>query len=151
MPLHDRLLASLDPLRVELRLARQHLHRLAGPGHQRALDAAFTDTEERRETTALALARGYGSWKAFHDAGARHFVFCPATAGAAAGITTVSSQELAEQFNLNSAQIRKDLGYFGEFGVRGVGYFIDDLRKHLTKILGLDKRQIASGRRFDRG
>jgi redox-sensing transcriptional repressor len=57
----------------------------------------------------------------------------------AAGIKTVSSQELAEQFNLNSAQIRKDLGYFGEFGVRGVGYFIDDLRQHLTKILGLDK------------
>ena len=56
-----------------------------------------------------------------------------------AGIQTVSSQELAEQFNLNSAQIRKDLGYFGEFGVRGVGYFIDDLRKHLTKILGLDR------------
>jgi redox-sensing transcriptional repressor len=58
---------------------------------------------------------------------------------AAAGIETVSSQELAEQFNLNSAQIRKDLGYFGEFGVRGVGYFTDDLREHLTKILGLDK------------
>lgn len=58
---------------------------------------------------------------------------------AAAGIKTISSQELAEQFNLNSAQIRKDLGYFGEFGVRGVGYFIDDLREHLTKILGLDR------------
>jgi len=58
---------------------------------------------------------------------------------ATAGIKTVSSQELAEQFNLNSAQIRKDLGYFGEFGVRGIGYFIDDLRAHLTKILGLDK------------
>src|SRR5690349_21809524 len=58
---------------------------------------------------------------------------------AAAGINRVSSQELAEQFNLNSAQIRKDLGYFGEFGVRGTGYFIDDLRAHLTKILGLDK------------
>src|SRR3954466_8744456 len=55
------------------------------------------------------------------------------------GIKTVSSQELAEQFNLNSAQIRKDLGYFGEFGVRGTGYYIDDLRAHLTKILGLDK------------
>jgi redox-sensing transcriptional repressor len=57
----------------------------------------------------------------------------------AAGIKTVSSQELAEQFNLNSAQIRKDLGYFGEFGVRGIGYFTDDLREHLTKILGLDR------------
>ena len=58
---------------------------------------------------------------------------------ASAGIKTVSSQELAEQFNLNSAQIRKDLGYFGEFGVRGIGYFVDDLREHLTKILGLDR------------
>ncbi|HEY5839671.1 MAG TPA: redox-sensing transcriptional repressor Rex [Pyrinomonadaceae bacterium] len=58
---------------------------------------------------------------------------------AAAGIKTVSSQDLAEQFNLNSAQIRKDLGYFGEFGVRGTGYFIADLRLHLTKILGLDQ------------
>src|SRR5437660_10091833 len=58
---------------------------------------------------------------------------------AAEGIKRVSSQELAEQFNLNSAQIRKDLGYFGEFGVRGTGYFIEDLRNHLTKILGLDQ------------
>lgn len=58
---------------------------------------------------------------------------------AAAGIKRVSSQELAQQFNLNSAQIRKDLGYFGEFGVRGTGYFIEDLRTHLIKILGLDK------------
>src|SRR6266849_8652425 len=69
---------------------------------------------------------------------------------ASAGIKTVSSQELAGQFNLNSAQIRKDLGYFGEFGVRGTGYFIDDLRAHLTKILGLDKPHhvgiIGSGR-----
>jgi redox-sensing transcriptional repressor len=58
---------------------------------------------------------------------------------AVAGIKTISSQALAEQFNLNSAQIRKDLGYFGEFGVRGVGYYVDDLREHITKILGLDK------------
>jgi redox-sensing transcriptional repressor len=57
----------------------------------------------------------------------------------AAGIKTISSQALAEQFNLNSAQIRKDLGYFGEFGVRGVGYYVDDLREHITKILGLDR------------
>src|SRR6187401_1066209 len=57
---------------------------------------------------------------------------------ATAGIKTISSQALAEQFNLNSAQIRKDLGYFGEFGVRGVGYYVDDLREYITKILGLD-------------
>jgi len=58
---------------------------------------------------------------------------------AGAGIKTISSKALAEQFNLNSAQIRKDLGYFGEFGVRGVGYFVEDLRRHLTNILGLDR------------
>jgi redox-sensing transcriptional repressor len=57
----------------------------------------------------------------------------------AAGIKSISSQALAEQFNLNSAQIRKDLGYFGEFGVRGVGYSVEDLRLHITKILGLDR------------
>src|SRR5213075_228296 len=57
----------------------------------------------------------------------------------AAGIKTISSQALAEQFHLNSAQIRKDLGYFGEFGVRGVGYYVADLRTHITKILGLDR------------
>ncbi|HEV2883673.1 MAG TPA: redox-sensing transcriptional repressor Rex [Pyrinomonadaceae bacterium] len=58
---------------------------------------------------------------------------------AEAGIKTISSQAMAEQFNLNSAQIRKDLGYFGEFGVRGVGYYVEALRDHITKILGLDK------------
>src|SRR5689334_13133054 len=55
-----------------------------------------------------------------------------------AGIKTISSQAMAEQFNLNSAQIRKDLGYFGEFGVRGVGYYVDVLREHIINILGLD-------------
>lgn len=59
---------------------------------------------------------------------------------AAAGERTVSSDGLAKRFHLNSAQIRKDLAYFGEFGVRGVGYYVDDLRSQLTKILGLDKR-----------
>lgn len=58
----------------------------------------------------------------------------------AAGVETVSSQGLAEQFRLNAAQIRKDLAYFGEFGVRGVGYFVKDLRRHLRQILGLDRK-----------
>src|SRR4026208_1173944 len=57
-----------------------------------------------------------------------------------AGTQTISSQALAEQFHLNAAQIRKDLAYFGEFGVRGVGYYVKDLRRHLRQILGLDRR-----------
>jgi len=55
------------------------------------------------------------------------------------GTRTVSSQGLADRFNLNSAQIRKDLAYFGEFGVRGLGYNIEELRNYLIKILGLDR------------
>lgn len=57
----------------------------------------------------------------------------------AAGIRTISSQALAEQFHLNAAQIRKDLAYFGEFGVRGIGYYVKELRRHLRQILGLDR------------
>ncbi|MBM3751939.1 MAG: redox-sensing transcriptional repressor Rex [Acidimicrobiia bacterium] len=57
----------------------------------------------------------------------------------AAGVKTVSSRTLAEQFHLNAAQIRKDLAYFGEFGVRGVGYYVRELKRHLRLILGLDR------------
>ncbi len=57
-----------------------------------------------------------------------------------AGVKTISSQLLAEQFHLNAAQIRKDLAYFGEFGVRGVGYYVRDLKRHLRQILGLDRK-----------
>ena len=57
----------------------------------------------------------------------------------AIGVRTVSSQALAEQFHLNAAQIRKDLAYFGEFGVRGVGYYVKELRRHLRQILGIDR------------
>lgn len=60
------------------------------------------------------------------------------------GAKTVSSDKLAERFHLNSAQIRKDLAYFGEFGVRGVGYYVEDLRKDLTKILGLEKEHCVA-------
>ena len=56
-----------------------------------------------------------------------------------AGVLAISSQALAEQFHLNAAQIRKDLAYFGEFGVRGVGYYVRDLKRHLRQILGLDR------------
>ena len=55
------------------------------------------------------------------------------------GVRTISSQELARRFNLNSAQVRKDLAYFGEFGVRGIGYFVSGLKAELRKILGLDR------------
>src|SRR2546425_632463 len=58
-----------------------------------------------------------------------------------AGVRTVSSQTLAEKFGLNSAQIRKDLAYFGEFGVRGVGYVVAHLKDDVIKILGLTRNR----------
>jgi redox-sensing transcriptional repressor len=55
------------------------------------------------------------------------------------GVKTISSQDLAERFGLNSAQVRKDLAYFGEFGVRGIGYYVVGLKAELQRILGLDR------------
>lgn len=52
---------------------------------------------------------------------------------------TVSSHELADRFHLNSAQIRKDLACFGEFGTRGVGYDVSKLKAHLVHALGIDR------------
>ena len=53
------------------------------------------------------------------------------------GIITISSGEIAEGVGVSPAQVRKDLAYFGEFGTRGVGYNVKDLRRHILKILGL--------------
>jgi redox-sensing transcriptional repressor len=61
-----------------------------------------------------------------------------------AGAKTISSQSLADRFQLNSAQIRKDLACFGEFGIRGVGYIVADLKRNLIRILGLTRdRKVA--------
>lgn len=55
------------------------------------------------------------------------------------GVGVVSSKHLADVCGVNPAQIRKDLAYFGQFGVRGVGYFVKELLFDIKKILGLNK------------
>lgn len=55
------------------------------------------------------------------------------------GRKTISSQEMADLVQLNSAQIRKDLAYFGELGIRGVGYDVTALKTHLIRTLGIDQ------------
>ena len=55
-------------------------------------------------------------------------------------IEVVSSARLAELSGTNSAQVRKDLSYFGNFGKRGSGYRVVDLRNRIRKILGIDRR-----------
>ena len=59
------------------------------------------------------------------------------------GVDTVSSLGLAERFGMNAAQIRKDLAHLGEFGVRGVGYRVEELRARLGSILGLDRVRVV--------
>lgn len=54
-------------------------------------------------------------------------------------VARISSQELARRFHLSAAQIRKDLAYFGEFGIRGVGYDVADLCHRLERLLGLER------------
>ncbi len=55
------------------------------------------------------------------------------------GISVISSEKLAEFCGVKPAQVRKDLAYFGEFGVRGVGYDIGDLLREIKKILATDR------------
>ena len=56
------------------------------------------------------------------------------------GVQRISSQELARRYHLSATQIRKDLAQFGELGIRGVGYAVDDLAAHLNRLLGLDRQ-----------
>ena len=54
-------------------------------------------------------------------------------------ISTVSSEELARQNHLTAAQVRKDLSFFGAFGRRGLGYNVSDLKRNISRILGIDR------------
>ena len=55
------------------------------------------------------------------------------------GEKSVSSALLANRCGVKATQVRKDLTYFGEFGIRGVGYYVEDLLNNIKKILGLNK------------
>ena len=55
------------------------------------------------------------------------------------GLTTISSEELAKRGGTTSAQVRKDLSFFGSFGKRGLGYSVPELAGRLREILGLGK------------
>lgn len=58
---------------------------------------------------------------------------------AAEGKEIASSQELGDRLGISSAQIRKDLSQFGEFGKQGTGYNVDFLAEQLRRILNVDK------------
>jgi len=54
-------------------------------------------------------------------------------------VDVVSSKDLGGKLDIPSTQVRKDLSYYGEFGRRGVGYNVNELKKSVGKILGVDK------------
>ncbi len=56
------------------------------------------------------------------------------------GIETVSSEQLAEMDSITSAQVRKDLSFFGTFGKRGLGYNTKMLMRQIGDILGLNRK-----------
>jgi len=55
------------------------------------------------------------------------------------GLATISSEELANRGGTTSAQVRKDLSFFGSFGKRGLGYSVPELAGRLREILGLER------------
>lgn len=57
----------------------------------------------------------------------------------AAGVMSISSQELGERMNLTPSQIRQDINCFGGFGRQGYGYRVSELKEHIAEILGLDQ------------
>ena len=57
----------------------------------------------------------------------------------ARGLATISSEELANRGATTSAQVRKDLSFFGSFGKRGLGYSVPELAARLRQILGLER------------
>lgn len=57
----------------------------------------------------------------------------------AAGVSSISSQELGERMHLTPSQIRQDINCFGGFGRQGFGYKVTELKEHIGEILGLDR------------
>lgn len=55
------------------------------------------------------------------------------------GRTTISSKQLGQTLSLTDAQVRKDLGYFGQFGQPGIGYSVAQLAAELRRLLGSDQ------------
>lgn len=55
------------------------------------------------------------------------------------GMDIISSEELGRRLSITPEQIRKDLASFGQFGKKGVGYFVNELKRNVGTILGLDQ------------
>ena len=54
------------------------------------------------------------------------------------GLEIISSDELGRRLSITPEQIRKDFASFGQFGKKGVGYYVNELKRNIGEILGLD-------------
>ena len=52
-------------------------------------------------------------------------------------LTIISSDELGRRLDITPEQIRKDLATFGQFGRKGIGYDVSELKERISYILGL--------------
>ena len=57
----------------------------------------------------------------------------------AQGRSTISSRQLGQAIGITDAQVRKDLGNFGQLGQPGIGYAVTALRAELRRILKIDR------------
>jgi redox-sensing transcriptional repressor len=57
------------------------------------------------------------------------------------GVESISSQDMEKFSGVSAAQFRKDLSYFGEFGKRGIGYNVRELRERIAHLLRIDQEQ----------
>lgn len=55
------------------------------------------------------------------------------------GVVRISSQSLGQEMGITASQIRQDFSCFGEFGQQGYGYHVEELRREIGQILGVDK------------
>ena len=54
------------------------------------------------------------------------------------GIQIISSEDIGKRLNLTPVQVRKDLAIFGQFGMKGIGYYTGELINQISNILGLN-------------
>lgn len=59
------------------------------------------------------------------------------------GVVRISSKDLGSSMGLTASQIRQDLSCFGEFGQQGYGYNVENLRREITDILGMNRKNTA--------
>ena len=60
------------------------------------------------------------------------------------GVQVISSEPLSRACDVNASQVRKDLAYFGEFGVRGVGYYVSYLLEVIKACLNANREWRAA-------